>query len=124
VYKAPYAARWDCAFLLGLDRPGLLSLELLDWDRTGPERVGLVSVQEEMVEALLSGDIGSLRELALPVLSKEGRGVVGYDKLECVMHVRVRLVEDLVKQEALNASDQVFICPCSCSFYFLAQPIF
>jgi hypothetical protein len=109
--NAPYRADWNESFLFGIDEPVPLKLELMDWDRTGTEKVGEAIASIDEVFKLMQSRIGSETMLNLPFLN-DNKQVFGRDNVPCILNAKLRILQDEKKihagtQEELNDSQVV-----------------
>jgi hypothetical protein len=104
--NAPYRAEWNESFLFGIDEPVSLNLELMDWDRTGTEKVGEALASIDEVFKLMQSRMGIETTLSLPVLN-DGKPVLGRDNIPCCLNAKLRIVQDERKNHPAETEEEL-----------------
>jgi hypothetical protein len=94
--NAPYQAEWNESFLFGIVEPVSLEIDLMDWDRTGTEKVGEAIASIDDIFKLMQSRMGSETTLNLPVLN-DNKPVIGRDNSPCCINVKLRIHQDQKK---------------------------
>ncbi len=104
--NAPYRAEWNEFFLFGIDEPASFKLDLMDWDRTGTEKVGESIVSIDEVFKLMQSRMGSETTLNLPVLN-DSKPVLGRDNIPCCLIAKLRILRDEKKTLLMETQKQL-----------------
>ncbi len=103
--NAPYIAEWNESFLFGIDEPVSVTLDLMDWDRTGTEKVGEAIASIDEVFKLMQSSMGSEASLKLPVLN-DSKTVFGRDNIPCCINLKLRILQDEKKIHLAETQDE------------------
>jgi hypothetical protein len=105
--RSTYTPVWNESFNFDVKTdvgPGPLSLFVMDWNRLEKHQlIGIATIPEADLIALSRHDAGHESGVSLPVI-KDGKPVVGHDAAECVLRLKLKVVEGLPRPVPLSLS--------------------